>query len=114
MVGRLGTVAGTPLLLCGHTHVQRPGQLATGGLVMEPGSVGWPAYDDDILFPHVMEAGTPHARYAIADDEGGAWRAEFRTVVHDWDRSATMAEANGRAGVAHALRTERAPRADGP
>jgi predicted phosphodiesterase len=112
VIGRLGTFVGTPLLLCGHTHLHRSMHLPTGGLVVNPGSVGWPAYDDDHPFPHVMEAGTPHARYAIADDAGGPWRAEFRTVIYDWDRSATMAEANGRADVAHALRTGRMPRAN--
>jgi hypothetical protein len=47
-------------------------QLTTGALVLNPGSVGWPAYnDDDHPYPHVMEAGTPHARYAVADDGSG-------------------------------------------
>jgi hypothetical protein len=54
-----------------------------------------------------MEAGTPHARYAIADDATGRWSAEFRTVDYDWDQAAAIAEANGRPDVARALRTGR-------
>ncbi|WP_198597751.1 hypothetical protein [Blastococcus atacamensis] len=64
-----------------------------------------PAYTDDSPHPHVMEAGTPHARYAIADDADGTWRHEFRAVDYDWESAAGTAEANGRADVAQALRT---------
>jgi hypothetical protein len=104
---RLGSAVDRPLLLCGHTHLQRSMRLPTGALVVNPGSVGWPAYDDDHPYPHVMEAGTPHARYAVADDGSGQWRAEFRAVDYDWDRPAAIAEAHGRPDVARALRTGR-------
>jgi hypothetical protein len=72
-----------------------------------PGSVGWPAYDDGRPHPHVMEAGTPHARYAVVDDASGQWRAEFRAVDYDWDAAAAIAGANGRPDVAGPLRTGR-------
>jgi hypothetical protein len=85
-------------------------RLPTGALVVNPGSVGWPAYGDDHPYPHVMEAGTPHARYAVVDDSTGTWHAEFRTVVYDWDGAATVADANGRPDVAAALRTGRVGR----
>ena len=104
---RLGPFAGTPLLLCGHTHLQRSLRLGTGALVLNPGSVGWPAYDDDHPHPHVMEAGTPHARYAIAVRTDGRWAGEFRAVEYDWDGAAAIAEANERPDVARALRTGR-------
>jgi hypothetical protein len=107
VVDRLGASAAVPLLLCGHTHLQRSMRLAAGAFVVNPGSVGWPAYDDDHPHPHVMEAGTPHARYAIADDTSGQWRAEFRAVDYDWDGAASIAEANDRPDVARALRTGR-------
>jgi hypothetical protein len=107
VVERLGAAVDVPLLLCGHTHLQRSMRLATGSLVLNPGSVGWPAYDDFHPYPHVMEAGTPHARYAIADDASGQWQAEFRTVVYDWDKAAEIAEGNGRPDVVTALRTGR-------
>ena len=104
---RLGAAADVPLLLCGHTHLQRDMRLPTGALVLNPGSVGYPAYEDDQPHPHVMEAGTPHARYAIADDAGNRWTAEFRAVEYDWDAAAATAERNGRPEVARALRTGR-------
>ncbi|MGY1807988.1 metallophosphoesterase family protein [Blastococcus sp. SYSU D00669] len=105
---RLGPHAGTPLLLCGHTHLQRQLRLPAGALVANPGSVGWPAYADDHPHPHVMEAGSPHARYAVVDDAGGTWTADFRAVAYDWDAAAAVAEGNGRPDVARALRTGRA------
>jgi hypothetical protein len=104
---RLGGHADVPLLLSGHTHLQREMRLPTGALVLNPGSVGWPAYDDDHPHPHVMEAGTPHARYAIADDTSGRWTADFRAVGYDWDAAAAVAEDHGRPDVARALRTGR-------
>ena len=38
------------LLACGHTHVARTIRLHRGLLIVNPGSVGLPAYDDD--HPH--------------------------------------------------------------
>lgn len=102
---RLGDDLGWPLLLCGHTHLQRALRLPTGALVVNPGSVGWPAYDDDLPHPHVMEAGTPHARYAIVDDASGRWEVTFRAVDYDWDTAARIADSNRRPDVATALRT---------
>jgi predicted phosphodiesterase len=93
------------LLLCGHTHLQRSLRLATGTFVVNPGSVGWPAYDDDSPYPHVIEAGTPHARYALVDDATGRWEAEFRSVEYPWDDAAALARMNDRPDVSHALLT---------
>jgi diadenosine tetraphosphatase ApaH/serine/threonine PP2A family protein phosphatase len=107
VLDRLGAHAAVPLLLCGHTHLQREMRLPTGALVGSPGSVGWPAYDDDSPHPHVMEAGSPHARYALATRTGGRWTAEFRSVAYDRDAAAGLAEAHGRPEVARALRTDR-------
>ena len=53
------------LILCAHTHLARAVRLRDGRLMVNPGSVGWPGYRDTHPFPHVIEAGTPDARYAI-------------------------------------------------
>lgn len=104
---RLGEETGWALMLCGHTHLPRAMRLSSGTLIVNPGSVGWPAYQDDEPFPHVMEAGTPHARYATVDDETGRWEATFHRVEYDWETSAHIAENNGRPDVARALLTGR-------
>lgn len=96
------------LILCGHTHVPRIHRRAGGGLIVNPGSVGLPAYDDDRPFPHVMESGSPHARYAIAERSAdGIWSAELVRVDYDWASAARLAEDRGRPDWAVALRTGR-------
>ena len=102
------------LLLCGHTHLQRTVRLPGGALVANPGSVGWPAYRDDFPHPHVIEAGTPHARYLVADLAGESWSVQMRAVAYPWDRAALIADANGRPDVAHALRTGKVREVDRP
>ncbi|MDP9433629.1 MAG: metallophosphatase family protein [Actinomycetota bacterium] len=108
VLDRLGDTADRPLLLCGHTHRQRTRRLLSGATVVNPGSVGYPAYADDQPYPHVMEAGTPHARYAVVDDATGRWEVHFHAVIYDWEHAAEVAEGNGRPDVARALRTGRA------
>ncbi|GAA3595682.1 metallophosphoesterase family protein [Klugiella xanthotipulae] len=108
VVERLGEwSSGWGLMLCGHTHIPRSLRLDSGTLVVNPGSVGWPAYDDDEPFPHVMEAGSPGARYAIVEDTSGQWEAAFYTVHYDWEAAARDAEGLNRPDVACALRTGR-------
>ncbi|MET0374450.1 MAG: metallophosphoesterase family protein [Rhizorhabdus sp.] len=101
-----GEAAG--LILCGHTHIPRIHRRAGGGLIVNPGSVGLPAYDDDRPFPHVMEAGSPHARYAIAaQGADGRWSAKLIAVDYDWESAARLAGNRGRQDWAVALRTGR-------
>lgn len=104
--------AGAPLtlLLCGHTHLPRDRTLPGGPRIVNPGSVGLPAYDDDHPHPHVVENGTPHARYAVIEPAGAGWRVEPRAVAYDWEAAARQAEAQGRGDWADALRSGRVGR----
>ncbi len=104
---RLGAQAGSPatLLLCGHTHMPRALLIGPGRLVLNPGSVGLQAYDDAHPHPHVIENGSPHARWALAERGEAGWRAEFRLVTYDWEAAARRAEAHRRPDWADALRT---------
>ena len=104
---RLGGFGSWPLLLCGHTHLPRARLLPTGALVVNPGSVGWPAYDDDKPYPHVVESGSPQARYAVVDDASGSWTAELIAVDYDWEAAAGMADRQDFKDVGRALRTGR-------
>ena len=99
--------AGIPqrLMLCGHTHIARAVRLSDGRMIVNPGSVGSPGYRDIHPFPHVMEAGTPDARYAILEFSGGVWRVTFRHVPYDHDRMAALARRNGQPELASALAT---------
>ena len=93
------------LILCGHTHVPRAVQLSDGRLIVNPGSVGLPAYDDVHPFPHVIENRTPHARYATVSDESGQWEVGFHMVAYDWEQAAQEAETHQRPDWVVALRT---------
>jgi putative phosphoesterase len=97
--------AASKLILCGHTHLQRSMRLDDGRLIVNPGSVGLQAYEDDRPFPHRMEMGSPHARYALVTQTRSDWTVEFRAVEYDWDAASTAAMANGRPDWAAALRS---------
>ncbi len=94
-----------PVVLCGHDHLPARLDLPGGRLVIDPGSVGLPAYRDEHPFPHAMEAGSPHARYAILRRSPAGWTAEFVAVPYDHESAAAAAERNGRPDWSHALCT---------
>lgn len=93
------------LVLCGHSHQPGIVQVPHGPLVVNPGSIGLPAYRADKPHPHRMESGSAHARYAVIRQQGGSWRVEWRAVAYDWAAAAARADELGRADWAHALRT---------
>jgi predicted phosphodiesterase len=96
---------GHAVILCGHTHLPRAMQLSDGRLVVNPGSVGLPAYDDVHPHPHVVENGSPHARYALLTRRQAGWQVDLRSVPYDHESAARLAEANGRGDWADALRS---------
>jgi predicted phosphodiesterase len=96
-----------PVILCGHSHVQRAVRLPDGRLVVNPGSVGLQAYRDDFRFPHRNEMGSPHARYCLLDRARGSWAVTMVEVAYDWDAAADLAAARGADGWSFALRTGR-------
>ena len=104
---RLTGIGSAHLVLCGHTHVPRVVQVGDM-TVVNPGSIGMPAYTDDNPVPHAIETGAPHARYAVVTREpGGAWSADLRAVTYDWERAAQQAQMNGKLGVARWTMTGR-------
>jgi putative phosphoesterase len=103
----LATAASADVILCGHSHQPRLLRLDNGTVVINPGSVGNPAYHADYPSIHVSESGAPHARLAVVT-MAKAVEIEHHAVVYDWEHAARQAQANGRADWAHALRTGRA------
>ncbi len=95
----------TRLVLCGHSHLARCVQVQGGPLVVNPGSVGLPAYSDDDPYPHVMEAGSPHTRYALVESVHAGWNIELVALAYDWDTAAQTADRHGRPDWAFSLRT---------
>jgi diadenosine tetraphosphatase ApaH/serine/threonine PP2A family protein phosphatase len=96
------------LVLCGHSHVPRVVWLPDGRLVVNPGSVGIPAYDEELPYPHIMEAGSPHARYAVLTGQPHGWMVEQVAVPYAWGEAAAVARQNGRDDRARWIETGRA------
>jgi len=101
---RMGTVD-AQLIACGHTHIPRAVRAPSGTLIVNPGSVGLQAYDDDHPHVHNVENGSPDARYAIVEKVGEGWTVELIAVPYDFEPMAQLALRNGRPEWAHALRT---------
>jgi hypothetical protein len=74
-------------------------------LLVNPGSVGLPAFDDERPYPHLIENGSPDARYAIVERIDGEWLASLITVPYGHAAMARLALQNGQPDWAHALRT---------
>lgn len=96
------------LVLCGHDHFPRTLVLKDGTTVVNPGSVGLPAYWDDLPHSHVMETGSPHARYAVVSLTRFGYSVIDRAVPYDWESAAETAVQNGRPDWAIWLRTGQA------
>jgi diadenosine tetraphosphatase ApaH/serine/threonine PP2A family protein phosphatase len=93
------------LILCAHSHIARVVRLRDGRLIVNPGSVGCPGYRDVHPYPHVVEAGSPDARYAILELAGDDWVVTFRHVPYDHQAMAELARRNGKPELASALAT---------
>ena len=106
IAGRLGAATAS-LILCGHSHVPRVVQVPDGRLVVNPGSVGLPAYDNDLPHPHKMESGSPHARYAVVAGSRDGWTVGLIAVGYDWHAAADRARRNGRPDRARWIETGR-------
>jgi predicted phosphodiesterase len=84
-----------PVVLCGHSHVPRVVQLSNGQMIVNPGSVGLPAYEDDTPVKHFMETYSPHSSYAILEKRSEKGKVSFgvslHRVVYDWREAAAQA-----------------------
>ena len=105
----LGALGGqtAPLILCGHTHLPRVVALSSGQLVVNPGSVGLPAYADDAPVAHAMQTFSPHASYAILESGPSGWTVQQLKVPYDYEKAAHLALQNQREDWAFALQTGR-------
>ena len=93
------------IILCGHTHIPRVVRLRDGRLVVNPGSVGLPGYDGRTPVPYAVQAGTPHACYAILERARAGWLATIRYVPYDNAAVAELARSKGMRTWADAIAT---------
>jgi putative phosphoesterase len=96
-----------PVVVCGHTHIPRLVSLANGQMIVNPGSVGLPAYSDDAPVPHAMETYSPHASYAILTKTGVGWDVSFHKVAYGYGTASQRAASLGRNDWARQIATGR-------
>jgi predicted phosphodiesterase len=104
------TLTAPRVIACGHTHIPRVVQTPGGQLLVNPGSVGLQAYEDDHPHYHRVEGGDAYARYATIEKRGGAWHAQIHPVPYDSASMAALAAKNGRPEWASALAVGKLPR----
>jgi len=95
------------VVLCGHTHTPRVVKTSTDQLIVNPGSVGLPAYTDDEPLVHSMENYSPLASYSILEKNGSDWLVEQIKVPYDLNKAVKCAEQRNRADWVHFLSTGR-------
>ncbi|MES2037475.1 MAG: metallophosphoesterase family protein [Pseudomonadota bacterium] len=93
------------VIACGHSHVARNVRTAEGQLIVNPGSVGHPAYEYDYPYPHKIESGSPDARYAIIEKTQQGWIASLINVPYAYQQMAELAASRGREDWVRALRS---------
>ncbi|WP_086932447.1 metallophosphoesterase family protein [Agarilytica rhodophyticola] len=97
------------IILCGHTHIPRVVQLQTGQTIVNPGSVGLPAYSDELPCQHMMETYSSMASYAILEKTAAQkWKVELVKVPYDVAPAVDLALSHGREDWAFALSSGRA------
>lgn len=84
------------LILCGHSHTPRTVNTSTQQLIVNPGSVGLPAYCDDLPLKHCVENYSAHASYAIIEDGPAGWMVEHMKVSYDTDKAVRQAQQQSR------------------
>ena len=85
-----------PVVLCGHTHIPRVVELSSGQLIVNPGSVGVPAYDDVDPVRYRMQNFSPHACYGILERGDAGWNVSLERVAYNHHAAAEYARSLGR------------------
>jgi putative phosphoesterase len=99
------------IIVCGHSHVNRVIYLSNDKIILNPGSVGLPAYLGNGKHRFAMESMTPHAKYAIIHADGPAINIEQVHCAYDWHKAAAAAKSNGNDNWAQFLLHGRMPKA---
>jgi putative phosphoesterase len=98
------------IILCGHSHVNRVIYLSNGKIIINPGSVGLPAYLGNGQYRFAMESMTPHAKYTIISVDGDDISVNQINCAYDWDAASAAALKNGNENVAKFLLYGRMPK----
>ncbi|QCR31971.1 metallophosphoesterase [Lysinibacillus sp. SGAir0095] len=95
------------IIFCAHTHIPRVVYLPNNKIVINPGSVGLPAYEDELPIYHKMESGTPHANYTIVTKKENDWLIEHIHIPYNREAAILQSKKCGRIDWVKALQTGR-------
>ncbi|UOO91882.1 metallophosphoesterase family protein [Vitreoscilla stercoraria] len=96
------------VLLCGHSHIPRHVRLNNGQTIINPGSVGLPAYEDALPWPHQMQTFRPDAAYGILEHQAhGVWQWQQYWCAYHHAEAAAQAQGLHRFDWAYALQSGR-------
>jgi predicted phosphodiesterase len=98
------------IILCGHSHVNRVIYLSNDKIILNPGSVGLPAYLGNGEHRFAMESMTPHAKYAVVHADGNRIGIEQVLCAYDWHKASEAARKNGNEKWARFLLYGRMPK----
>lgn len=93
------------IIICGHSHKFHIIKTDTKTII-NPGSVGLQAYDDDLPIYHKMENHHTNTRYCILNIDNGI-NVDFISLSYDFESAAKLAKKNLRPDWAKWLRTGR-------
>jgi putative phosphoesterase len=96
------------IILCGHDHLPNVVSLDQNQTVINPGSVGLQAYQDDLPFVHSVENGSPNSRYSIIFPQESGIKVEQVLLQYDFITASEEAKKNKREDWSHWLKTGRA------
>lgn len=99
------------VILCGHSHVNRVIYLSNDKIILNPGSVGLPAYLGTGAYRFAMESMTPHAKYAVVTAGGNEISIEQVLCHYNWHKASAAARKNGNEKWAQFLLHGRLPKA---
>ncbi len=95
------------IVLCGHSHISRIIDIGNKTII-NPGSVGLQAYDDELPIPHKMESFSTLAHYSILRYNDNLLKIDHIAISYNYENAALMAAKNNRLDWAKWIKTGRA------
>lgn len=92
-------------IFCGGSCLPRCVNLSSGQIVINPGSVGLQAFENDYPNYHKIENARPEASYIILSIENGEFSVEPIRVSYDYEKATQKALENGGADWAKIIMT---------
>jgi len=83
------------IIFCGHSHTSRLIKIANRWII-NPGSVGLQAYEDELPIYHKIESFNNLAQYCLIDIEGNEFKTEQIYLQYDYDKAVKCAADNNR------------------